>query len=206
MFTAESIGVVYSPFSEAQGTPIQPFAAGAATGIVEIFEPFAEGLQDLEGFDRIWILYWCHRACAPKLTIVPYRDTMPHGVFATRAGAAQSHRHVQRVFVGHPRAVSAGFSTRHPPRHARARREAIRAAVRQLFEPAMRLAGPRRSAKWDSHRRRPLRVCEDRTSGSHFLTRLCAPAGRLSTLSAAVRSMPSSPCAERRSSALGRLT
>lgn len=85
MFTAESIGVVYSPFSEAQGTPIQPFAAGAATGMVEIFEPFAEGLRDLEGFDRIWILYWCHRACAAKLTVVPYRDTSPHGVFATRA-------------------------------------------------------------------------------------------------------------------------
>ena len=85
MFTMESIGVVHSPFAEAKGTPIQPFAAGATTGTVEIFPAFAKGLRDLEGFDRIWIVYWCHRAAAAKLTVIPYRDTVSHGVFATRA-------------------------------------------------------------------------------------------------------------------------
>ena len=85
MITADSIGVVHSPFSQANGTPIQPFAARGARGTVEIFEPFAEGLCDLEGFDRIWMIYWCHRARAAQLMVIPYRDTLPHGVFATRA-------------------------------------------------------------------------------------------------------------------------
>jgi len=87
MFTLTSIGTVHSPFSRAAGTPIQPFAAAGTHGTVEISPAFAEGLRDLEGFERIWIVYWCHRAAAPQLTVVPYRDTQPHGVFATRAPA-----------------------------------------------------------------------------------------------------------------------
>lgn len=87
MFTVESIGVVHSPFREATGTPIQPFAARGACGTVEIFEPFAEGLRDLEEFQRVWVIFWCHRAGAARLTVVPYRDVLPHGVFATRSPA-----------------------------------------------------------------------------------------------------------------------
>jgi tRNA-Thr(GGU) m(6)t(6)A37 methyltransferase TsaA len=87
MFELNPIGVVHSPFREAVGTPIQPFAAQGTFGTVELFEPFAEGLRDLEGFERIWLLFWCHRASAARLTVVPYRDTIAHGVFATRAPA-----------------------------------------------------------------------------------------------------------------------
>ncbi len=87
MFSVNDIGVVHTPFAEAHGTPIQPFAASDALGTLEVFAPFVEGLRDLEGFERLWVLYWCHRACAAKLTVVPYRDTVPHGVFATRAPA-----------------------------------------------------------------------------------------------------------------------
>jgi tRNA-Thr(GGU) m(6)t(6)A37 methyltransferase TsaA len=83
----EPIGVIHSPFQEASGTPIQPFCAAGATGTVEVFPPFVEGLKDLAGFDRIWLLFWCHRSSQPKLTVTPYRDTQAHGVFATRAPA-----------------------------------------------------------------------------------------------------------------------
>jgi tRNA-Thr(GGU) m(6)t(6)A37 methyltransferase TsaA len=31
------------------------------------------------------VIYWCHLARAAKLVVTPYRDTLPHGVFATRA-------------------------------------------------------------------------------------------------------------------------
>jgi tRNA-Thr(GGU) m(6)t(6)A37 methyltransferase TsaA len=87
MFTLSSIGIARTPFAEACGTPIQPFAAPGTAGTVEVFPEFAEGLRDLEGFERLWIVYWCHRACDASLTVVPYRDRAPHGVFATRAPA-----------------------------------------------------------------------------------------------------------------------
>ncbi len=45
------------------------------------------GLKDLDGFDRIWLIYWFHRAAEPKLVTPTYLDDDPHGVFATRLPA-----------------------------------------------------------------------------------------------------------------------
>ena len=81
------IGVIHSPFKQATGTPIQASMAQGATGTVEVLPAFAEGLKDLDGFDRIWLLYWFDRAAVPKLVVTPYLDPQPHGVFATRAPA-----------------------------------------------------------------------------------------------------------------------
>jgi tRNA (adenine37-N6)-methyltransferase len=80
-----AIGVIRSPFTEPAGTPIQPRFAEAAEGIVEVFPEYAEGLHDLDGFERIWLLYWFDRAPPPRLHIVPFRDEIEHGLFATRA-------------------------------------------------------------------------------------------------------------------------
>ena len=49
--------------------------------------PYVPGLKDLHGFERIWLLFWCHRACDAKMSVVPYRDTVERGLFATRAPA-----------------------------------------------------------------------------------------------------------------------
>jgi tRNA-Thr(GGU) m(6)t(6)A37 methyltransferase TsaA len=81
------IGTIRTPFPRATGTPIQPYRAAGAVGSVEIFQPFVEGLRDLEGFERIWLVYWFHRAAAPKMRVIPFRDTVERGLFATRAPA-----------------------------------------------------------------------------------------------------------------------
>jgi tRNA-Thr(GGU) m(6)t(6)A37 methyltransferase TsaA len=81
------IGVVHSAFVSATGTPLQPSFAAGTEGSIEIFDAYRDGLRDLDGFERIWVLFWCHRASRAKLTVVPYRDTVPHGLFATRAPA-----------------------------------------------------------------------------------------------------------------------
>jgi tRNA (adenine37-N6)-methyltransferase len=83
----QPIGIVHSPFKTATGTPVQPFCAAGSEGWIEIEEQYLEGLKDLDGYQRIWLIYWCHRASQCKLTVVPYRDTKSHGVFATRAPA-----------------------------------------------------------------------------------------------------------------------
>lgn len=83
----KQIGIIHSPFKQAEGTPLQPWCAVGTEGYVEVFDPYVEGLRDLEGFQRIWVLFWCHRASQARLTVIPYRDTAPHGVFATRAPA-----------------------------------------------------------------------------------------------------------------------
>lgn len=80
------IGVVHSPFRAQTGTPIQPaFAGEEAIGTVEVFEPFVAGLDDIDRFDRIWVLGWLHRSGPVRMRVVPYLDTEARGLFATRS-------------------------------------------------------------------------------------------------------------------------
>jgi len=81
----EPIGRIHSPFSQATGTPIQAGLAMGAEGVVEVFPQFCEGIKDLDGFERIWLLYWFHKAVPARLTVQPYKDDSPRGLFATRA-------------------------------------------------------------------------------------------------------------------------
>jgi tRNA-Thr(GGU) m(6)t(6)A37 methyltransferase TsaA len=81
------IGVIHTPFKEPKGTPIQPAMADGAKGTVTVFEEFQDGLKDLEGFDRIWLIYWFHRAPKARLLVTPFLDDQQRGVFATRAPA-----------------------------------------------------------------------------------------------------------------------
>ena len=81
------IGQIRTSFARAAGTPIQPrFACGHA-GEAEIFPEYADGLADLAGCERIWLIFWCHLSSAPRMRVVPYRDTIERGLFATRAPA-----------------------------------------------------------------------------------------------------------------------
>ena len=79
------IGIIHTPFALPEGTPIQPTMARGAEGEVELAEEFADALKDVDGFDRIWLIYWFHRGSGWKPTVTPYMDDRPHGLFATRA-------------------------------------------------------------------------------------------------------------------------
>ncbi|MBN2006147.1 MAG: tRNA (N6-threonylcarbamoyladenosine(37)-N6)-methyltransferase TrmO, partial [Anaerolineae bacterium] len=81
------IGVLRTPFKEIAGMPIQPLGATGVRGAAEIFPEFTDGLQDLEGFSHLIVLYHFHHAPAPRLQVTPFLDGKPHGVFATRAPA-----------------------------------------------------------------------------------------------------------------------
>jgi tRNA-Thr(GGU) m(6)t(6)A37 methyltransferase TsaA len=81
------IGTIHTPFQGAAGVPIQPAFASNTEGTLELLPEYEEALADLEGFDRIWLLYWFDRASPFKATVKPYMDDKPHGLFATRAPA-----------------------------------------------------------------------------------------------------------------------
>lgn len=82
-----SIGTIRTPFKKQAGTPIQPRFAREAEGAVEVFEPYAGALADIEGFERIWLLYLLDRSRSWQPLVVPYLDTVHRGLFATRAPA-----------------------------------------------------------------------------------------------------------------------
>jgi tRNA-Thr(GGU) m(6)t(6)A37 methyltransferase TsaA len=79
------IGRIHTPFTEASGTPIQSVYAEGVKGKVVVEAAFASALTDIEGFERVWLIYWMDRAAAYKPLVVPYRDTQARGLFATRS-------------------------------------------------------------------------------------------------------------------------
>ena len=91
--TLDPIGVIHSEHHVAKQTPIQPVCAEGSPGRVEVFPQYAEGLDDIEGFSHLHLIYWFHRAAdiagsvagPSPLKLVPFLDDVPRGVFATRA-------------------------------------------------------------------------------------------------------------------------
>ena len=71
-FNYRAIGIIHSPFKSREGTPIQPIGAIGVKAEVEIFPEYVEGLQDLEEFSHIILLYHCHLSQAYKLTVKPF--------------------------------------------------------------------------------------------------------------------------------------
>lgn len=85
------IGVIHSEHVKAEATPIQPCYAKGCQGVVEIFPEYAEGLKDVEGFSHLFLIYSFHRAGPALLTVTPFLDDEPRGVFATRYPRRPNH-------------------------------------------------------------------------------------------------------------------
>ena len=87
----EPIGIIRSPFKNRAGMPVQSASNRAAPGEVRLFPRYAAGIQDLDGFSHIILIYYLHKVEAAKLIVIPFLDTVQRGVFATRAPARPSH-------------------------------------------------------------------------------------------------------------------
>ena len=79
------IGIIQTPYAEASGTPIQSVYGQGTTGKVLVDEQFVPALDDIEGFERLWLIYWMERVGPYKPKVIPYRDNREHGLFATRS-------------------------------------------------------------------------------------------------------------------------
>lgn len=86
-FTFRPIGIVRSPYAVTREVPKGLGAEHRAEGTIEIFPEYETGLQDIEGFSHLYVLWVFDRAGAPPEAWVgtPPADDRPHGVFATRS-------------------------------------------------------------------------------------------------------------------------
>jgi tRNA-Thr(GGU) m(6)t(6)A37 methyltransferase TsaA len=82
-FTIRPIGIIHTPFTEEEKTPIQP-SRSETVGRVEVYRDFADGLQDIDGFSHIILLYVFHRSSGYTLSVKPFLDDRQRGLFATR--------------------------------------------------------------------------------------------------------------------------
>ena len=89
MFALRPIGRLETPWASPADCPRngrQPRPAPLCRAVLE--PEFLPGLEGLEGFSHLILLYWMHRTAAatpPRLVFTPPFDTTPRGVFATRA-------------------------------------------------------------------------------------------------------------------------
>lgn len=80
-----AIGVVRSGQRLHHEAPRQSGLGRGAVAEIEVFQGMQNGLQDLDGFSHLWVLFWCHHARGKPLQVRPPRDDKKRGVFATRA-------------------------------------------------------------------------------------------------------------------------
>jgi tRNA (adenine37-N6)-methyltransferase len=82
-FHMHPIGIIHSQFTDKFQTPLQA-SRSQAKGVVEVYPEYAEGLQDLEGFSHIYLLYTFHKSTGYSLLVKPFLDDQLRGLFATR--------------------------------------------------------------------------------------------------------------------------
>ncbi len=85
------IGTIHTPFTVLQDMPIQPKGAQEVIGTIDMEERYREGLDDLEGFSHIYLLYEFHMAKRTALKVTPFMDKTERGVFATRSPLRPNH-------------------------------------------------------------------------------------------------------------------
>jgi tRNA-Thr(GGU) m(6)t(6)A37 methyltransferase TsaA len=86
-FTFAAIGVARTPFAEKADAPRQPAAAPGAPGTIELFagQGLEHAVEDLESWERIWVVFVFHEAAGWRPKVLPPRSARRRGVLATRS-------------------------------------------------------------------------------------------------------------------------
>ena len=85
-FVMMPIGYVRSPFADTAQIPKGPGAEHHAEGMLEIRPDLAPGLQDIEGFSHLFVIWVFDRSAGAELAgPVPLDPGKTHGVFASRS-------------------------------------------------------------------------------------------------------------------------
>ena len=79
------IGFLRTPFTNLADMPIQPSSEKAQPGYVDILLEYEEGLKDIGLLSHVILVYYFHEQAKTLLTVKPFLDKVPQGVFATRA-------------------------------------------------------------------------------------------------------------------------
>ncbi|WP_368744719.1 tRNA (N6-threonylcarbamoyladenosine(37)-N6)-methyltransferase TrmO [Desertibaculum subflavum] len=84
--TLTSIGRIETPFASPGDCPRNGRALDPAPLCrVHVDPAFQPGLQGIDGFSHLILVYWLHLAETPDLVFTPPFDARPRGVFATRS-------------------------------------------------------------------------------------------------------------------------
>ena len=77
------IGIIHSPYKTKEDIPIQAYRSEDVDEI-EMFKEYEEGLDDIEDFSHIIMVYIFHKSQGYSLHVRPFLDPSLRGLFATR--------------------------------------------------------------------------------------------------------------------------
>jgi len=96
--TLEPIGIIHSPYQKKEeNIPIQGTFKPEGVGTIEVYEEYAEGLTDIEGFSHLLIVYFFHKSKDFSLLAKPFLEDKLHGIFAIRSPHRPNHLGVSVV-------------------------------------------------------------------------------------------------------------
>jgi tRNA-Thr(GGU) m(6)t(6)A37 methyltransferase TsaA len=75
------VGIVHSPYKTLDEVPFQ---GNEELFEIEILKQYEEGLQDIEGFSHLHVLYWLSESKGYSLLVKTPWDEKSHGLFTTR--------------------------------------------------------------------------------------------------------------------------
>ncbi len=84
----EPIGIAHTPLRSRAEAARQPRAAADCAGTIELYpgRGFEHALEDLVGWEMIWVVFWFHLNSGWRPKVLPPRSTSGRkGLFATRA-------------------------------------------------------------------------------------------------------------------------
>jgi tRNA-Thr(GGU) m(6)t(6)A37 methyltransferase TsaA len=85
----EPIGIIHSPFKNREDIPrkkcFDPQGFEDVLGEVEVFKNFEPGLDDIDGFSHLFLVFVFHESQERNLYAHPPFDNKKRGIFATRS-------------------------------------------------------------------------------------------------------------------------
>lgn len=84
-FKMRPIGYIRSNYTDTKQIPKGLGAKHTMEGVLEVLPEFAKGLQDVEGFSHLMVLWVFHKSTDYELVGKAPTDDRPHGVFSTRS-------------------------------------------------------------------------------------------------------------------------
>jgi tRNA-Thr(GGU) m(6)t(6)A37 methyltransferase TsaA len=84
-WTMRPVGYIRSSYTDTQQIPKGLGTTHTMEGVLEVLPEFEKGLQDIEGFSHLMILWIFHKAQGYELVGKTPTDGNPHGVFSTRS-------------------------------------------------------------------------------------------------------------------------
>ena len=78
------IGIIHTPYTRKEDTPIQGCFSPNNRGFVELFPEYVAGLKDIEDFSHLILIYHLNKAEGFQLVTKPFLDNTERGIFAIR--------------------------------------------------------------------------------------------------------------------------